>query len=110
MVYQICAHYFSNFLKKMYLLFNYTHTWYLYLYNIKRLRLRMHCTMQFVGSECRGRENVALVTDRSGKDTKRYVLLFGTAIFIICFAFAVSALIFYIVYLPLFLVKGGTVF
>ena len=70
------------------------------------------CQLHDVVCQLRSLETVSvvLVTNGSRKDTKRYVLLFSTAIFIICFAFAVSALTFYIVYMPLFLVKGGTVF
>ena len=42
-------------------------------------------------TEFRNRESVVLVTNRHGKDTERCVLLLGTAIFIICFAIAASA-------------------
>ena len=59
------------------------------------------CSLSAV--EFRIRESVVLVTDRHGKDVKRYVLLLTTAIYIICYAFAASAVIFYFVYIPLFL-------
>ena len=48
-----------------------------------------------------------MFTDRHGKDAKMCVLLLTTAIYIICYSFAASAVIFYFVYVPLFLGKAG---
>ena len=58
-------------------------------------------------AEFRNRDSVVLFTDRHGKDAKMCVLLLTTAIYIICYAFAASAVIFYFVYVPLFLGKAG---
>ena len=58
-------------------------------------------------AEFRNRESVVLFTDRHGKDAKMCALLLTTTIYIICYAFAVSAVIFYFVYVPLFLGKAA---
>ena len=58
-------------------------------------------------AEFRNRESVVLCTNRHGKDAKMCVLLLTTAIYIICYAFAASAVILYFVYVPLFLGKAG---
>ena len=58
-------------------------------------------------AEFRNRHSVVLFTDRHGKDAKMCVLLLTTAIYIICYAFAASAVILYFVCVPLFLGKVG---
>ena len=58
-------------------------------------------------AEFRNLESVVLFADRHGKDAKMCVLLLNTAMYIICYAFAASAVIFYFVYVPLFLGKAG---
>ena len=47
-------------------------------------------------AEFRNRDSVVLFTDRHGKDAKMFVLLLTTAIYIICYACAASAVIFYL--------------
>ena len=54
--------------------------------------------------------SVILATDGLGKDTERYVhFVVRYRYFYKRFVFVVSALIFYIMYIPLFLVKGKTI-
>ena len=60
-------------------------------------------------AEFRNRESVVLFTDRHGKDAKMCVLLLTTAIYIICYSFAASAVIFLLCVCTALLRKGGTV-
>ena len=57
-------------------------------------------------AEFRNCESVVLFTDRYGKNAQMCILLLTTAIYIICYAFAASAVILYFVYVPL-LGKAG---